>query len=229
MENNNKNKNGNLTNESKVDVFNSFKSNSSKNKNFNYEQNNRTFQPEKKQIRKPEEKINIMDISNFPKLKPIQKNNIENTKTLNVSISETSNVISLVDRLKNQENLKEETNHFKNDTENELKRGWICIQKDDLTNQIVWNMPKIDQHDVILEDDPLITIQRWCEFNEKRKNNYIKNWGFEEYDKMFLFQNYDYGYYDNIDDAYETYLMNHYHDYNNYNNYNDYYDELDSV
>jgi len=43
-------------------------------------------------------------------------------------------------------------------------------------------------------------------FTEKRKEEYIQNWGEEDYNKTFLFQNYDYDYFNNLDDIYEMEL-----------------------
>ena len=39
--------------------------------------------------------------------------------------------------------------------------------------------------------------------HEKRKNEYINQWGYEDYENTFLFKNYDYEYFDKLDEIHE--------------------------
>ena len=40
------------------------------------------------------------------------------------------------------------------------------------------------------------------ELYEKRTNKYIELWGYDEWERMFMFSNYDYQYFDKLDKKY---------------------------
>jgi hypothetical protein len=42
--------------------------------------------------------------------------------------------------------------------------------------------------------------------HERRTNNYINNWGYDEWEKIFRFPNYDYYYFDRLDELYQEEL-----------------------
>ena len=43
---------------------------------------------------------------------------------------------------------------------------------------------------------------------EKRDKEYINLWGYDEWEKTFKFQNYDYDYFDRLDELYEEEMQN---------------------
>ena len=207
-------------NEPKTSTFNNFKSNSSGYKSSRHqdEVDYRMFKEEKNKKQKEEDIVKALDISNFPDLKTstsssISKNTKEKDKT------------SFADMMKNNtQNLEEDGNIIciNNEEDEIVKPGWVCIKQDNKTKQPIWVYgnccSKVDE--TVTIEDPYYAFERLVTQYQKRKNEYIKTWGYEEYDKMFLFQNYDYEYFDNIDENYDDfYKITNTSDYE-YNNYN---------
>ena len=58
--------------------------------------------------------------------------------------------------------------------------------------------------------------------HEKRTNEYKELWGEAEWERMFICPNYDYEYFDKLDEAYET------EQYNLNSQYSDHYEASDS-
>ena len=54
-------------------------------------------------------------------------------------------------------------------------------------------------------------VENLAYLHEKRKAEYIDNWGEDEWEKMFLFPNYDYYYFDKLEEIYAKNNPN-YHD-----------------
>jgi hypothetical protein len=52
-------------------------------------------------------------------------------------------------------------------------------------------------------------------FYEKRKSEYIDNWGEDEWEQMFTFPNYDYHYFDKLDEIYEKNNVEYDYEYEN--------------
>jgi hypothetical protein len=50
---------------------------------------------------------------------------------------------------------------------------------------------------------PLIVLDGLVDLHFKRQEEYINNWGYNEYEKMFIDPNYDYEYFDKLDAKYE--------------------------
>jgi len=73
-------------------------------------------------------------------------------------------------------------------------------------------------------------INALSQLHEKRSNKYKENWGEDEWEKTFIFPNYDYEYFDKLDEAYELEQNkineDQYHDdyeyYEEYKKYDDY-------
>jgi hypothetical protein len=62
--------------------------------------------------------------------------------------------------------------------------------------------------------------------HEKRTEEYIELWGEEEWERMFIFPNYDYEYFDKLDEAYEIEQNKINEQYSNYDSYGEnYYDD----
>jgi len=222
MENNNNNKKPATvkSNEPKNSTFNNFKSNNYKNNRHQDEVDYRMFKEEKIKKQKEEDIVKALDISNFPELKTT-------SSTTTSKSPKEKNKNSFADMMKNNAQILEENDHA-HDTNGEedeiVKPGWVCIKQDNKTNEPVWVYgdgcePIETQCFHKLEEDPYYVFERLVKLYEKRKNEYIKAWGYEEYDKMFLFQNYDYEYFDNIDENYDDIykINNNNYDYNSYN------------
>jgi hypothetical protein len=117
----------------------------------------------------------------------------------------------------------------KNITENEeadyVPQGCVCIKYDKISKQPVWIYGKDTVINTVeiaeAEEDPYFVFQRLASLHQNRKYDYIRKWGIDEYDKMFMFQNYDYEYFDKLDDDIKNVMENYYQ--NNTYNYNKYY------
>ena len=79
-------------------------------------------------------------------------------------------------------------------------------------------LDETDKTDEIINDLSLLY--------EKRTNEYKELWGEDEWERMFIFPNYDYEYFDKLDEVYEDEQSKLNEQY--YNDYNDYHDYEDS-
>jgi len=85
-----------------------------------------------------------------------------------------------------------------------LKPGWIKFEKNKLTKEVKITHGKQSYiSDEEREITPEEVIDNLVYLHEKRKYDYIKLWGEEDYNKTFRFLNYDYDYFDNLDMKYE--------------------------
>lgn len=191
-------------NEPKNSAFNNFKSNNYKNNRHQDEVDYRMFKEEKIKKQKEEDIAKALDVSNFPELKTT-------SSTTTSKSPKEKNKNSFADMMKNNAQILEENDHA-DDTNGEedeiVKPGWVCIKQDSKTNKPIWVygngcVNENSNENNCQEEDPYIVFERLVKLYEKRKNEYIKTWGYEEYDKMFLFQNYDHEYFDNIDENYD--------------------------
>ena len=62
-------------------------------------------------------------------------------------------------------------------------------------------------------EDAYTVMSRLVKLYKNRRSDHIKKWGIDEYEHMFMFPNYDYQYYDKIDEIYDNY-NDQYKDYN---------------
>lgn len=236
---NNKNYNNNKiakNNEPKTSTssFNNFKSNNYKNNRHQDEIDYRLFKEEKMKKQKELDIIKNLDISNFPELKNVQSERSNNNK--NITKENDESCFSFADMMKNNSKNANENDNNTNTSEDveTLKPGCVCIKHDTKTNQQIWiyddNLTKSNsklcqnnEHCEVYED-PYYVFERLTKVYENRKNDYIKKWGYDEYDKTFLFQNYDYDYFDKLDEKYDNGYDSYYYKANNNYEANDYYD-----
>lgn len=81
-----------------------------------------------------------------------------------------------------------------------LPDGWVEITKDKEKSTLTYNYGKNMKQD----NNPTlydICKELTCKY-EKWEKEYIHKWGNDEYEKMYKFPNYDYYYFDNLDDKY---------------------------
>jgi hypothetical protein len=142
-------------------------------------------------------------LTDFPELqiKKTELNNLNNNqnKTNYLDIIKINNITK-----------NEETNIDHDNDDKNISSGCVCIKYDKKTKQLVWlygentynaNKDINSDHE---EDNSFDTIQRVVDVYNNRKIDYINKWGKDEYDKMFLFQNYDYNYFDKLDEKYNN-------------------------
>ena len=138
--------------------------------------------------RKEEEKMAALAIESFPELVKV---------TTNKQIVE--NTTNFLEKIKI--NVKVDTSK-----KNIIKPGWTEINWDKKTNssiqksnlQPLYVKPQTQtQSDLAYE-----VLDNLAYLHEKRTSEYIDNWGEDEWEKMFLFQNYDYDYFNKLDEIY---------------------------
>jgi hypothetical protein len=157
------------------------------------EEENRIFLEEKKKKQKEEELKNMLNNTElFPSFNDVKKVNYEPVVKLNY--------------LKKINNSK--TNKYELD-KNEILPGWVNIKFEKNSRKIEYTYGKIIYDDVEhvehvdVEDNEFSVLFALAELYEKRKENYIKTWGEDEYENMFCFPNYDYNYFEKLDEKYE--------------------------
>jgi len=180
---------------------NNFKTNRFVSKHVNEERN-------KKQ--KEDEFIKSLDsLTAFPVLQTTIKNPDSNNNN-----SEKNQSITFIEAMKTKHS--KETPSKKITTDDVVSPGHVCIKYDKISKKQVWiygkNTTSITNQKSALEEneDPCVIFQRLVDLHQGRKYNHISKWGIDEYEKMFLYQNYDYDYFDNLDDQIEKDMEKYY-------------------
>jgi hypothetical protein len=89
-----------------------------------------------------------------------------------------------------------------------LSQGWSLIKRDEKTNKIIIKKKEPLGLIHIDESDGFKILDAFVELHEKRNNEYIDMWGYEEWEHMFKFPNYDYDYFDRLDELYYQEMEN---------------------
>jgi len=205
-------------NEPKSAAFNNFKSNNYTSNRHQDDVDYRKFKEEKLKKQKEEDIVKALDISNFPDLKSVSTSNIDTN--YNAKTDKTS----FADMMKNTtQNLDVDNKVTSEEVKVEIvKPGHVCIKHDIKTNQPIWiygdgclevnkNNENDNSDNLAADEDPIYVFERLVTLYQNRKNEYINKWGYDEYDKMFLFQNYDYEYFDKLDENFGYEISNHYY------------------
>ena len=222
--------------ENKEDKFNLFKSSDKKSSQFNKKENELERKSEfdsKKEFKKKEQeqkrageeqeqrqkqeqyKVEILNINNFPEL-------ISNVKKDN---NQKQN-ISYMDILKKEQEIKDVGGDP--DLVN-LEPGWLLIKKDRQTGNTIskygigtvfYEEPNRPEEEILLD-----VVDTLVELHEKRTNEYIELNGYDVWEKMFKYPNWEEreAYLYEIDDVEDTSDED---DNENYDEY-DYYDDYD--
>jgi hypothetical protein len=205
----------NTSNKKPQPLDNNFKTNRFVSKQINEERN-------KKQ--KDEKFVKSLDsLTEFPELQIIKKKDKNDSKSDN-----NKNKPNFIHVINNNNNNKNEEHMINENDKNEesVPPGSVCIKYDRETKKILWGYgAKNNNNDAVSEgQEPYFVFQRLVDLYKTRKYEYIRKWGIEEYDKMFLFQNYDYGYFEKLDEDTEECIKksyeNAYYMNNNYEIYN---------
>jgi hypothetical protein len=84
-----------------------------------------------------------------------------------------------------------------------LAPGWASLKKDPTSNKIIWMENKTFNTDPVVKSENEIateTFNALVELYNRRDEDYIDTWGYEEWERMFRFPNYDYDYFDKLDE-----------------------------
>jgi len=185
---------------------NSFKRNDENNRrnpisnNYRREQIDRRALEEKKkkdeeEKKKKEKEAADLDPINFPDL-------ISNKKQ---DLKTSNNSTSFLEKLKKQVVQKENFENGEDLDFKNLKPGWLLIKKDPLTSKLI-HMKKDSLESKNIkknEDSEIDVLNALVELHKRRTDEYIKLWGYDEWEKMFRIPNYDYEYFDKLDELYE--------------------------
>jgi hypothetical protein len=173
----NSNSNDRPRNKYRNSNFNSSRNHSPKNNGFS----------EKIKIKKLEkERETQLSIENFPSL----SSSLNNTNT-NVTIDFKKGLTSIPQ------------NEFPKET---LEKGWVSYQLvdnktviDNNCNNFINEQDKLDDINLDIYE----IMDNLCDNYEVFTNDFIKRWGNEEYENIYLFPSYDYEYFDKLDEEYE--------------------------
>lgn len=173
-----------------------------KRENFKSRQNNEKnqktqFYEEKIRNKKKIDLNNNLKLENFPELINKDKAN----KSVNNHSKEN---ITFLEKLKFDNTPKIDS--INND--NNVEPGWVLLKKEKGTNKTIVKYGT--QKEPTLQNFNVNILNTLVDINEKHKKEYIYLWGEDEYEKMFLFLNYDYNYFNKLDELYEEEIENRY-------------------
>lgn len=166
--------------------------NEHKNKRNENIYNKRYDNDDLKKRRQLEEPINQdININNFPELILIKNN-----KTLSTEMN-YMNVIKKVETKCNKEQIISRPNFDKQYIN--LQPGWNLLKKDLKT--IIIDISR--EENLTCENKVAYEVfEKLAKLHEKRSKEYIELWGYDEWEKMFRFSNYDYEYFNKLDEQY---------------------------
>lgn len=135
-------------------------------------------------------------LTEFPELQMKKKESIV--------LNNNNNKSTFMDAIKTN-NLINEINSIESQNEENVPLGCVCIKIDKTTNSHNWIYGENDSKnnygdEVVIEENPYFVFQRVVDLYNNRKNEYIRKWGIEDYERTYMFQNYDYEYFDKLDD-----------------------------
>jgi hypothetical protein len=135
------------------------------------------------QKKKEDETKIALSIESFPEL----------TKNISSKIISTTDFL---EKLKSNVKVIEPVKH-------EVKPGWTELTRDSVTKQTIMTSSSVAKPLPISEQDLVYEVfEGLVNLHEKRTAEYIDNWGEDEWETMFLFPNYDYYYFDKLDEIY---------------------------
>jgi hypothetical protein len=199
IKNNNKKPENRLKNEE-----NSFKK-TYNDKPYNSERNSLTNKYSKEQLER--RAIEEQNRAKIEREKLAETLSIDKFPELFIKQNTTTNT-SFMDKLKTQIDIKPTESDELNDEYKNLKPGWTSIKKDNLTNKLLivskpsleYNFIKPEKTEQELCYDVLNAL---CDLHERRTTEYIDLYGYDNWEKTFRFQNYDYDWVDRLDEKYE--------------------------
>jgi hypothetical protein len=150
---------------------------------------------EEDRMKKEEEAKKNLAEENFPKF-------LSKVTTCN----NTKNAISYSEKAaqKHQKDVKQEV------VENNIKPGWVEIKRDNANPSKCKIMYTYGVHssDADIFEEPVSNsdypvFEALVNLHNKRTKEYIDTYGYDTWEKMFRFQNFDYEYFDKLDEYYE--------------------------
>ena len=154
---------------------------------FNYDPKK---EEEKLQKIKEEKKLKDLDINNFPET---MSSTQDTKKKQSVVIDKPSFIEKIkIEKVDKTVAIKEEV----------VRPGWVSISLKNRKPEHNYGFSTYIS-DEVKNSYPEKVMQNLVTLHETRKTEYINTWGYEDYEKTFMFTNYDYYYFDELDEKYE--------------------------
>ena len=127
-----------------------------------------------------------LDVENFPDL--LNKTYIKPIELTSNSYIEKVKLIKPIETVK----------------ESHIKPGWVEIKRDNKTQKVVTTYNDItnNTNNDNNENIGINILTALVYLHNKRKMEYIELWGYDQWEKMFISPNYDYEYFDKLDEEY---------------------------
>jgi|Laugresbdmm110sn_2_1035109.scaffolds.fasta_scaffold03760_1 hypothetical protein len=161
--------------------------------NFNRQRNNYDTGGLRRESVVEKKKLYLLNESNFPEL-----------CTTSLSKKVQQNDVTFLDKLNSRQS--------EDNTKDEIyiEPGCVVISLDAKTRRstFVYGESTINnktEDDIFV--DPYDVLNALVDLHEQRTNDYIDLWGYDEYEKEFLCKNYDYNYFDRLDEEYEEEML----------------------
>ena len=95
------------------------------------------------------------------------------------------------------------------DHDDNIKPGWITIRKDKQTGKIIREgNTEYERKHIYNRQTVQNVLNALADLHEKRTREYIDNYDYDTWENMFKFQNYDYNYFDILDEEYKEMMEN---------------------
>jgi hypothetical protein len=105
---------------------------------------------------------------------------------------------------------------IKGQDDNYIKPGWISIRKDKQTGKIIREgNTEYEKKTIYNRQSAQNVLNALANLHEKRTREYIDNYDYDTWENMFRFQDYDYNYFDILDEEYKEMIENLVSDNNN--------------
>ena len=164
---------------------------------------------------------------NIPKKLEVNEENFPGLVKNDIKeVNEKVKTISFLDKLNTE--IVVVNNEKLDDNKDVIEEGWVKYKWDVNTGKTITNYDETKNSENTQNVDCEDVMNYVVFLHEKRKKKYIEIWGEDEYEKMFVFPNYEYGYFDRLDiEEYERnmeqnencYSEDDYEDYDEYNEY----------
>jgi len=153
----------------------------------------------REELRKSDEAEQSLNINNFPELK-INKKDFNKTQSVIQNTELNKNYLTKLKTLNMVDNIKET---------DEVEPGWVRIQFErkyiDSKKKTIYKFDYGKSSYIESNSTSNDVLKELVNIHQKRNKFYIEMLGEYEYSKVFKFPNYDYNYYDKLDEKYEEY------------------------
>ena len=140
--------------------------------------------------RKEAEKQKSLNIDSFPALLKDVSNKSENTTQIWTN--------DLIDKIKTPKQVVEIIK-----TETHIKPGWVEIKRDPYKKNAVMTYNCENVNNDVDDKNEINVLHALSSLYEKRTKEYISLWGYDAWEQTFRFPNYEYDYFDKLDEKYE--------------------------